>query len=165
MAWLKARRATEYRTLASMENPHPIALVVKTSAGGPAGSTRATRNAGMHRAPRPAKASTACGSPDPVTACTATQSQAGVTADRTLGLLNRYPLSPATSQCDCVDASCRSLPGVPCPAANSAPRAASSSIHLADKSPARYASAAAPVQYRCALTASAVCGAWRASRR
>ena len=78
---------------------------------------------------------------------------------------NRYPLSPAGSHRDLGSANRRSPPAAPCPAANSAPRAASSRIQRAESSPARYASAAAPVQYRCALTASAVSGARLASRR
>src|SRR5215470_3028221 len=62
-AALNARRASEYWTLARIEWPHAIALVVKTSPGVPTGCTLVTRNAGVHRDPRPANASTASAAP------------------------------------------------------------------------------------------------------
>ncbi len=65
IASLNARRASEYWTLARIECPQVSALVVKTSAGVPAAATRATRNPGVHRAPRPANAMTDCGRADP----------------------------------------------------------------------------------------------------
>ena len=144
MAALNARRASEYCTLARIECPQPMAEAVKTSDGAPAGATRATRNAGVQREPRPANASTASGRgrsfpADGWMACTATQSQVGVSEESTAGLRNRYPLSPAGSHRDCGSASRRSPPAevAPCPAAKSAPRAASSSIQRTELSPAR----------------------------
>jgi len=51
------------------------------------------------------------------------------------------------------------LPVSACPAANSAPRAASLSSHSMERSPARQRSAATPTQYRCMLMPNAVGGA------
>ena len=94
IAALNARRASEYCTLARIECPQPIAEEAKMSDGAPAGATRAIRNAGVQREPRPANASTAS---DPGRAadvaewmaCTATQSQVGVSEESTAGLRNR----------------------------------------------------------------------------
>ena len=94
IAALNARRASEYWTLARIAWPQPIADEAKMSAGAPAGATRATRKAGAQREPRPANASTASGRgcAGPLAgwmACTATQSQVGVSEASTAGLANR----------------------------------------------------------------------------
>jgi len=94
IAALNARRASEYWTLAKIAWPQPIADEAKMSVGAPAGATRATRKAGAQREPRPANASTASGRgcTGPLAgwmACTATQSQVGVSEESTAGLANR----------------------------------------------------------------------------
>ena len=170
----------------------PTALVVKTSPGTARGCTPATR---AHRDPvlRTRAQRRPPGSPDGIprprhgrgirhgagfatgaglatgvgcTACTATRAPRHVAEDSTVVSRNRYPLSPAGSHRDLGSANRRSPPAVPCPAANSAPRAASSRIP-ARRVPARYARPPRRrSSYRCALTASAVSGApWRAAAR
>lgn len=94
IAALNARRASEYWTLARIAWPQPIADEAKMSAGALVGATRATRKAGAQREPRPANASTASGRgcAGPLAgwmACTATQSQVGVSEESTAGLPNR----------------------------------------------------------------------------
>src|SRR6202035_1255346 len=113
IASLNARLASEYCTLARTECPQVSALVVKTSPGVPAAETLATRNPGVHRAPRPANAMTDWGRPDrptACTACTAIQSHACVTDDSTPESRNRYPPSAEGSHRDLGSAKRRSPP-------------------------------------------------------